>query len=235
MPLSANLARCSKDRSHGWPGVCTAVRSSAFLAVPSPGVSDLLWDAKSLGNDGPAFSDSDWLTVCVSQFIGLAGAQHLADPIDEACRYGTQSLLMMVALAHHQSPIDLSQTRIDATCRISGKIECALDTVVAGLGDALSRLVGAARRVDAGEQSAEPSKLVQSGKPTRLVQHAEHKRCQGLTNSRDGPQGIGGMQLVVEHLDLSAEFADLGFQQTQAVDLESHLKLQILEVDCCPV
>ena len=42
------------------------------------------------------------------------------------------------------------------------------------------------------------------------------------------------MQLVIEHFDLSAKFADLRFQQTQAVDLKSHLKLQILEVDCRP-
>jgi hypothetical protein len=140
MPLSPNLARCP-------------LRSSALLAVSSPGVSDLLWDAESLGNDGPAFSDRDWLAFCVSQLIGLAGAQHLADPIDEACRDGTQSLLVMVALADHQSPIDPSQTRIDATCRISGKIECALDTVVAGLGDTLSG------------RSAPPDELMRGNKP----------------------------------------------------------------------
>ena len=235
MPLSANLACCSKDCDHGSQDPCAVVRSSAFLAVPPPGVSDLLWNTESLGNDGSAFSDTDWLTFCVSQLVGVAGAQHLADPINEACRDGAQSLLVMMALAYHQSPIDLSQTRIDATCRISGKIECTLDTIVAGLGNALSGLVGAARRIDAGKQSAEPSQLMQSGKPARLVQHTEHKRCQGFTDSRDGPQGIGWVQLVIEYRNLSAEFADLGFQQTKAVDLESYLKLQIREVDRRPV
>jgi hypothetical protein len=43
------------------------------------------------------------------------------------------------------------------------------------------------------------------------------------------------MQLVIEHFDLSAKFADLRFQQTRAVDLESHLKLQIRKVDRRPV
>jgi hypothetical protein len=69
-----------------WPRVARPLRGRQIKCVPRGTVAWRLgspfWNAESLDNDGPAFSDTDWLTFCVSQFIGLAGAQHLADPID---------------------------------------------------------------------------------------------------------------------------------------------------------
>jgi hypothetical protein len=59
---------------------------------------------------------------------------------------------------------------------------------------------------------------VQAGEPARLVQHAEHERCEGGADAGDAAQGIGRVELAVERLDLTAESGELRFDQAQAVD-----------------
>jgi hypothetical protein len=109
--------------------------------------------------------DADWLASMVTQFVGFAGTHYLADPVHDPGRYGTQGLFVVVAFADHQSPIDLSQSRIDPSCSIGRQLECAFDAVIAGLGDALARLVSTARRVGTWKQTAEAAELVQSCMP----------------------------------------------------------------------
>ena len=75
--------------------------------MPPARVSDLDGDAESLCNDGSAFGGCDRFASGVTQFVGLASAQDLTNSVHEAGCNSTQSLLVMMALADHQPPIDL--------------------------------------------------------------------------------------------------------------------------------
>ena len=139
-------------------------------------------------------------------------------------------LFVVVAFADHQSPIDFSQSRIDPSCSIGRQVERAFDAVIAGLGDALARLVSAARRVGTWKQTAKAAELVQSCETPSLMQNAEHERRRCVADPRDRAECVRWMKFAVEHFDFAAELAKLAFQQTHSIDLDRDFQLQKFEV-----
>lgn len=125
--------------------------------MAAPGVSDLGWNAELFSHDGSAAGDANRRAVGVAQFVGLAGAENFADPVDQARCYGAEGLFVMMAFADHQAPIYRSQFRIDAPCGISCEVEGSLDPVITRLSDRLTGLVGAAGGIGSREHSAEAS------------------------------------------------------------------------------
>ena len=74
---------------------------------------------------------------------------------------------------------------------------------------------------------------MQPCKTLGLMQHAQYERCQSVTDPGNGAQGIRWMKFGVKHRDLATEYLQLTFQQTDPIDLDADLQLQVFKVDRC--
>lgn len=65
------------------------------------------------GDHPPALRERDRRAFGVAQNIGPPAPEHAQDAVDQTVRHRTQRLAMVMALVHHQAPVDLGQLGID--------------------------------------------------------------------------------------------------------------------------
>lgn len=171
----------------------------------------------------------------VAQDVGPSRSQDAEDAVDEPVGDGAESLLVVMSLAYHQSPVDLCQIGIDLSSGVGSEHEGALDAVVPALGDPLPWSFRTAAVRAAREQAAEAADVAFGPETIGAVEQAEQDGRETTTDTGDGAQDIFRLKFGVDRLDLVVQFGAGGHVGVHDIDLNGYFRLQLDEVDMSPV